>query len=412
MTKIAPTCAVKKLTAETDFTATDGAGKILSGKVDCVTLERGSLSAGANYGECLSEVSGIYGVYGFGNKIAYAADGGIFVVNDSSHDKLFAADFADKPYIFVACGENATAYLFADEKLYVSGSGDMLADLAGRVITDAAVCGGRLFCAIGRGLFYADVGSRCFGYAENGDGGKINFSSDIQALCACGDKLYVFAGEVYVVETSFDHEYFTVKRVAAAFRKVSYAATLNNKIYCFTSGGLYALDKPSVKLKPTLGNPAETTCRPCAFDGKLYFCDCDGTYAYDPESGAEEVSSMSFTTLATDGKNLYACDGTHVFRRDKTALAPDWQSKAVDFGIAGRKHLRKLSVKGVGSISVTVYGGDREFTLQLDDADGTTVDAPCYIDGNSFVVYAKFGDDSRVDKIKLVGVSYQKEVNV
>ena len=73
MTKIAPTCAVKKLTAETDFTATDGAGKILSGKVDCVTLERGSLSAGANYGECLSEVSGIYGVYGFGNKIACTA---------------------------------------------------------------------------------------------------------------------------------------------------------------------------------------------------------------------------------------------------------------------------------------------------------------------------------------------------
>ena len=175
---------------------------------------------------------------------------------------------------------------------------------------------------------------------------------------------------------------------------------------------MYALDKPSVKLKPTLGNPAETVCRPCAFDGKLYFCDYDGTYAYDPESGAEEVSSMSFTTLATDGKNLYACDGTHVFRRDNTALAPDWQSKAVDFGIAGRKHLRKLSVKGVGSISVIVYGGGREFTLQLDDADGTTVDAPCYIDGNSFVVYAKFGDDSRVDKIKLVGVSYQKEVNV
>lgn len=412
MTKNAPICAATTLTVETDFTATDGAGKILTDKADGVMLERGSLTVGADYDECLPEVSDIYGVHGFGNKIAYATSSGVYVVNDTSHDKLFAADLTDKPYIFVACGENATAYLFADGKLYVSGSGDMLADLTGRVITDAAVCGGRLFCAIGRSLFYADAESRCFGYAEDGDGGKINFSADIQALCACGDKVYVFAGEVYVVETSVDHEYFTVKRIATAFRKVNYAAVLNDKIYCFTADGLFALDKPSTELKPTVGNPSAAVCRPYAFDGKLFFCDEDGTYAYDPESGAEEACAMSYTSLATDGKNLYACDGTHAFRRDNTALAPNWQSKPVDFGRAGRKHLRKLSVKGAGGISVTVYGGGREFTLQLENADGTTVDAPCYLDGDSFVVYAKFGDDSHVDKIKLVGVSYQKEVDV
>lgn len=399
-----------QVSAKTDFLcyADDGAD---INTADGKNVQTGKcLTAAKTFQRWNPENCNMYGVYAFRDGIAYSCEYGVTSLVNNVAKNVFdlVADSADT--LFVCDPDSRKSYLYYNKKAYVfdGENAKRMQGADGKKVAALAVCGGRVFCAVGSSVLYSAVDGTELG--EDNGGGTLNFVEDVTALCALDNKLYVFADRAYVVDLSYDEEYFALKPFSAV-HAVSYAVAARGKVYCFSDKGLVLAEKPDKPIALPVETGTAPACPPCVIGDKIYFCTAQKTFGYDAADGSVVILDGGFTTLATDGTNLYGCNGTQAYVATATPSEITWTSKPVTFGVYGKKYLRKIYVVAQGDVTVTL-DGKRKFTLQLENADGRVAQAPCYLDGDEFTLGVSLAPSATVKSIRLDGIVYQKEVYV
>lgn len=195
-------------------------------------------------------------------------------------------------------------------------------------------------------------------------------------LFSMGEKLVaVREGGITLLDAYGDPQHFAVRNTAAATPvggvKAATCALLSGMLFFCAEGGLYAYQSGSVRQLSCDVPPCISSARCAVACADKYYVLCThpvwgkGVYEYSATLSAGYFIGLDADALAVGGGEVCAFNARAMFvLRREGKLRGRWCSAHCDFGTAGLKFVRELTVGGKGDIAVrvTADGVTREFS--------------------------------------------------
>ncbi len=220
------------------------------------------------------------------------------------------------------------------------------------------------------------------------DGGRLYLPADsgeIVAMKAIGETVYAFCERaVYAVKTQAKANEFVVRRVAYDGGRIvkNGVAVLGEIILVLAEDGAYRMQNDVMKKAfERLNFGRIEIARGCeygCFEGKATFA----YYVYEKQRYVRKA-----VTLYADGKSGYFVDGYTALSGGENGVfflkgnvlsafggaqepflsAPNFRARQTDFGVLGRKTLKKMRAYGTGEATLVVANeqGQREYALKF-----------------------------------------------
>ena len=329
-------------------------------------------------------------------------------------------------------GEGVEFYkgIFGDGKaLLVDGSGAVkaLTDL-----TDSTMGGAyyrhRLFVGVRpSGVAYSEPENVGIFTKSLYDAGEIRFAdmgSDVIAMKVFKDKLYLFFDHgIMMMENCGSPIDFKTKTFAYAGGKIlgKTVCVANSSIFFMATDGLFRFD--GVKVEKVLSGfvqipYGETGKESAAAAGEkifIHYAQAASTFVtlvvYEDGKDAYYVTDMEGVSRADDGRILFR-DRNGVMSVLKESgdyvILGTFDSEETDFGIAGRKTLRKLVLKGRGECYLTVTCGLISIQYTLDLTSGC-MEIPMNFNGERFQFQFLMLGGSKIEEMTAVLKSARRE---
>lgn len=314
--------------------------------------------------------------------------GELYRYNESTQTYVY--QLGASPYSQMVCiadeSGKTMALLSSDEEYFVYENGGWRCmDFPGATVAMCA-CKDRVFLALQNGaIAYSDPTYPAY-FVKNAGGGKIQLAYHFGEIVA----MVVFENQVYVfhqygvarMRVTGDVESFDVQPLDYVGGEIygTSVGVCGNAIFFLAADGVYRFDGSKFSRVENAGIVAPKAdanlCRfsVCGDKYILQYVDIDGlsravAIAADGKSGyfISEREGLSYS----GGVALCQADGYVCILRENAELPTAEQARFVtqrtDFGVSGRKTLRKLRVRGRGLVAMTVTadGSQKEYALSF-----------------------------------------------